>query len=638
MKHNVELLAPAGKMEVLQAVADAGADAVYLGGKNFNMRMLRSDYNFSEEEIIQASYILHEQGKKLYITVNNLYCDQEMNRLADYLFFLEQADVDALIVQDPGVAWLVREMDLKIPLHASVQMGISSSEAINLLQGQGFRRVILSKNLSLEEIRSIHEHSKLDIEYFVHGDLCISHAGQCWMSSFLAGASGNRGMCRKPCRWPYQFSPEANAVPEGYHYWLAHHDLCLYPYLDQLIQAGVSSLKIEGRMREVSYLRNLVSIYREALDRMAADGDAYTMNEEAWTQLQEHRVRDYTVGCLFGRTGTESIGYDGKREPPFPTAALALTPIQKDLNDKKDKRLESSADALSLPVISVKVANPEAARQAMDAGADRLIFGLENFRQLRFTWNEKSLQTIIKDASLKEVECYLELPRIVTQQEQGRMSRWLHLAEKVGADGVIVHEWGSFYYFTRHARMDVQAGSGLNLCNQKAINWVIEQGASSASLSLELPGEHTLSALSALHPMEVYVQGPLFGMVMDYCLPGAAYGVEDQASCTVHCRQDSLSLEDQRGNRYPILTDFNCRNYILYPMHRCFLLKLPELIPAGVQSLRMDGILYSNEQLFSMVTLYKQALQDIQQGKKGMNQELEQLQSIVGVAHSDTPW
>lgn len=636
LKHNVELLAPAGKMEVLQAVADAGADAVYIGGKNFNMRMLRSDFNFSEEEIIQASYILHEQGKKLYVTVNNLYCDQEMNLLADYLFFLEQADVDALIVQDPGVAWLVREMDLRIPLHASVQMGVSSSEAVNLLQEQGFRRVILSKNLSLEEIRSIYKHSKLDIEYFVHGDLCISHAGQCWMSSFLAGASGNRGMCRKPCRWPYQFRIQENAVPEGFYYWLAHHDLCLYPYLSELVQAGVSSLKIEGRMREASYLRHIVSIYREALDRMAADGDAYTMNEEAWSELQEHRVRNYTAGSLLGRTGPESIGYDGKREPPFPTAALPLTPILRDLSeDKRDNGIESSLD---IPIISVKVANPEAAQQAIDAGADRLIFGLENLRQLRFAWNEESLQAIIEDACRKEVDCYLELPRIVTQQERSKMNNWLSLAEKVGADGVIVHEWGSFYYFTRHTRIDVQAGSGLNLCNQKAIDWVMEQGASSVSLSLELPGEHILSALSAVHPLEVYVQGPLFGMVMDYCLPGAAYGVENHTSCTIHCRQDALSLEDQRGNRYPVLTDSNCRNYVLYPLHRCFLLKLPELMQKGVRSLRLDGILYSNEQLFSMVALYKQTLQDIQQGKNDMNQELEQLHSIVGAALSDTPW
>jgi U32 family peptidase len=203
----LELLAPAGRIEALHSVVEAGADAVYLGGKRFNMRALKTDFNFADEEIAEAVQFLHQHHRKLYITVNNLYNGEEIDDIADYLLFLQGLGVDALIVQDLGIINLCQEMQLKLPLHASVQMGIANLEAVKILEEKGFQRVILSKNLGLDEIRAISTGSSLGIEFFIHGDLCISHAGQCYMSSFIAGESGNRGRCRKPCRWPYEYWP-----------------------------------------------------------------------------------------------------------------------------------------------------------------------------------------------------------------------------------------------------------------------------------------------------------------------------------------------------------------------------------------------------------------------------------------------
>jgi U32 family peptidase len=196
----LELLAPAGKMEVLQQVVAAGADAVYLGGKRFNMRALKNDFNFTDEEIRSAVEFTHQRGRKIYITINNLYDSSEMNDIVDYLLFLKETGVDALIVQDLGIVDLCSQMGLDMPLHASVQMGIANLEAVKVLETQGFTRVILSKNVSLNEIREISAGTGLGIEYFVHGDLCISHTGQCYMSSFVSGKSGNQGKCQKPCR------------------------------------------------------------------------------------------------------------------------------------------------------------------------------------------------------------------------------------------------------------------------------------------------------------------------------------------------------------------------------------------------------------------------------------------------------
>ena len=180
LNNQVELLAPAGKWDVLQSVAQAGADAVYAGGKRFNMRMLRPDFNFSDRELKQAADYLHDLGKRLYITVNNLYGNDDLSEIQDYLFFLQEIKADGLIIQDLAVAKIHREMGLTIPMHASVQMGVGSSSAVKFLESLGFSRVILSKNLNLQEIEDIHSNSNLGLEFFAHGDMCISHTGQCF--------------------------------------------------------------------------------------------------------------------------------------------------------------------------------------------------------------------------------------------------------------------------------------------------------------------------------------------------------------------------------------------------------------------------------------------------------------------------
>jgi putative protease len=175
--HDLELLAPAGSMEGLRAVAEAGADAVYLGGKRFNMRMLRPEFNFSDEEMAEAVQYLHQLQKKVYVTINNLYYPSEIDALKTYLERLAQLQVDAFIVQDLGVAQLCRENGLEIPLHASVQMGTNNAGSALLLAQNGFSRVVLSRHLSLPEIEEIYRRSGIGIEHFVHGETCISHCG-----------------------------------------------------------------------------------------------------------------------------------------------------------------------------------------------------------------------------------------------------------------------------------------------------------------------------------------------------------------------------------------------------------------------------------------------------------------------------
>jgi putative protease len=321
-KSQIELLAPAGNWEVLQAVAEAGADAVYAGGKRFNMRSLRPDMNFNQDELKSALDYLHDKGKRLYVTLNNLYFDEELDGLKEYISFLVGIGVDALIIQDLAPARICKQLGLNIPLHVSVQAGILNIPAVQNLEQDGLARVILSKNTSLDEIKAIKEASSIGIEYFAHGDLCISHTGQCYMSAFVSGESGNRGLCIKPCRWEYILHKGEQIIGKGH--LLANKDLCLYPYLLELYKAGVSSFKIEGRMRSAEYLSHLVNIYRQALDRIIEDSDKYQVDPEGLKILEHRRIRDFCAGSLFGKPASDSIGASGERDSVLPQSLLLL--------------------------------------------------------------------------------------------------------------------------------------------------------------------------------------------------------------------------------------------------------------------------------------------------------------------------
>src|SRR5665647_739501 len=432
--HELELLAPAGKMDVLQSVVEAGADAVYLGGKRFNMRALRPDFNFTDADIKDAVDFLHQRNRKLYITVNNLYSDNEIDELASYLLFLKEVGIDALIVQDLGIVALCEKLELEIPLHASVQMGIANLQAVRVLEQKGFERVILSKNLSWQEIAEISVHTSLGIEYFVHGDLCISHTGQCFMSSFAGGESGNRGRCSKPCRWQYELQGPKDEQYSGYQYFLAHKDLCLYPYLPELVNAGVSSFKIEGRMRSAHYLAHLVSVYRRALDRLVDQPDSYRMDEDEYNDLQEHRVRDYTAGNLLGRMGREGIAYDGQREPFFISTAQPLTPL-----NIADYKKDSPTSSLPVPELTVQVAGLDSFKALCDVGVDNVILGCEQIRQNRQNWTQQSIRKALEMAQSTKTKIFLETPRIVSQTDLETIGSIRHMVDSVPVFGVVVN-------------------------------------------------------------------------------------------------------------------------------------------------------------------------------------------------------
>jgi U32 family peptidase len=312
-----ELLAPAGSTESLIAAINAGADAVYLGGNRFSARNYAE--NFDTASIADAVQYAHLRGVRVYVTVNTLVRDSELTDAARFILFLYKAGVDAILVQDIGVASIAREITPGLPLHASTQMTIHNREGVAWARDLGFSRVVLARELSLEEISEIAsspECQGIGLEIFIHGALCYSYSGQCLLSSMIGGRSGNRGMCAQPCRKPYAFvsgqmdmygrpvSLSKTRWEEDY--LLSTKDLCSYRDLDSIVRAPVESLKIEGRMRSPRYVSSVVSVYRRAIDALSS-GNWSPLDEEE-EELALAFNRGFTCGYLQGAHRGEIMG------------------------------------------------------------------------------------------------------------------------------------------------------------------------------------------------------------------------------------------------------------------------------------------------------------------------------------------
>ncbi|HNZ92988.1 MAG TPA: peptidase U32 family protein [Rectinema sp.] len=271
----VELLAPAGSPEALDAAIGEGADAVYLGLRSFNARMRTTNFAFNQFEA--AVYACHNNSRRVYVTVNTVFEERESDRIYQLLEYLASVGPDGIIVQDAGVAKIAHDHFPSLPLHASTQMNIASVAGCNQLSRAGFKRAVLARELSLEEIRQIRQYTSLELEVFVHGALCISASGLCLFSSYLGGKSANRGQCTQACRRLYE-----SETGKGYYF--SPDDLELIEYIPDLIMAGVDAFKIEGRMKSAEYVGAVVSAYRLMLDNYEKDGEKAMLKAKAILQ------------------------------------------------------------------------------------------------------------------------------------------------------------------------------------------------------------------------------------------------------------------------------------------------------------------------------------------------------------------
>lgn len=301
--NRVELLAPAGDLQKLKFAIIYGADAVYIGGQIFGMRDKAK--NFSLEDMKEGVAFAHERGKKVYITLNIIPHNDDMKHLESYLEDIKEIGFDAVIISDPGTLMYIKEFAPELEIHLSTQANNTNYMSAKFWHQQGISRVILARELSFEEIAEIDEKTPdtLELEAFMHGAMCISYSGRCLLSNYMTDRDANRGQCAHACRWKYKLVEEKRpdeAYPvvetEEGTFFFNSKDLCMIEFIPQLIESGLSSLKIEGRMKSAYYVANIVRVYREAIDQYYNNPEAYTYNPEWLTEIQKASHRKFTTG------------------------------------------------------------------------------------------------------------------------------------------------------------------------------------------------------------------------------------------------------------------------------------------------------------------------------------------------------
>ena len=630
LKSSVELLAPAGRWEAFVAVIEAGADAVYIGGKRFNMRLHRSDFNFTDEQIVDAVQFAHSRNVKVYITVNNLLSDDELNDARRFLGFLSKINVDAAIIQDLGILNMIRQMGIPLPVHISTMMNIHNVESALTLKELGVQRIVTSRDISLAQVKEIHEKTGIEVEYFVHGDLCVCQSGQCYTSGVLFGKSANRGECMKPCRWNYTLVESASGQPIGdlpSGYLLAMKDMCLLRHIPDLVQAGVCSFKIEGRMRHADFLREVVGIYRKAIDAYFENPAAYFLNAAEYEQLYNHRVREFTTSMAFTPSSANLVDTSGSREPLFLSRASkettltqedihnnpfdSQTPETHDENTGKENipTLKIAAADSSHPLLSVKVASMNGLKAALEEGAERIYISGEISPLKKQRWTKSLYKEACAMIHDEGKTIGITTPRITTSREMADTMWLCEQAASFGFDYALVHNIGALR-LARQFGLNCLADYSLNSLNIQALSLLEELGASGITLSLECSFKYlTQLAYHASLPLECIVHGPVSGMVLEHCIPAMVISKSHKMDqCRLVCQHIGYAMKDERGEIRPIEIDQYCRNHLLLARDICVLPYLQSFLQTGIKVLRIEAQYYEGSLVKTLVRLYRKYL------------------------------
>jgi putative protease len=637
----VELLAPAGNFTIFKEVINAGCDAVYFGGKRFNMRLHRKDFNFSEEELAAALELAHEKGKKAYITVNNMYTEAELPLLEEYLVFLSELKPDAILVQDFAVPALLQKLGLSLTMHASVMMNVHNIETVKLLSERGFSRVVLSRELPLSYVRAAAALASIEFEYFVHGDMCVAHGGQCLYSGMLFGSSSNQGRCLKPCRWDFQI--ERGSRRYATHFPLAVKDMCLYEHIPELIHNRVSCFKIEGRMREASYLVPLVNAYGDAIDRYIEDPLFYDRFKEG-EFFYSTRRRDLSTAYAFGRPGLANINsrmegtgafystgkvFSSAREEPElsdeKTAALRQELIR--FLEKRKAAGQSAADQNNAALeLSVKAQNTEQAQYCIERGVNHVYLSGEVFRPGK-PFSTTEIRELLEHRGKTKI--WLCQGRMTFDQELEEFQAALKKLD--GLDGLLLSSLGGVSA-ARGFRGALRGDYGLNIQNSLSWQYYQAYGLEGFTISPETKPGATLALLEALgsgggrtagsgpdsgslNPGEGRTGGSQDAAeLIVFGSPTVMYLEHDLFENTVSAdgtddRAETLSLIDEKGFRHPVFRDSSRgldsrgRNHVLLVKDLFLLPFTGELIRAGLRRARVEAAYLPMEQFTRVVDL-----------------------------------
>ena len=607
-RKKVELLAPAGQWESLVAAVEAGADAVYLGGKAFNMRVHRSDFNFDDAQLKAAVDFAHGRGVKIYVTLNNLISTEELAPLEKFLRFLDEIQPDSILVQDLAVINLVRKLGVKIPMHASVMMNTHNFRTVELLKKFGITRVVVGRELTLTEVSLLKARTGIEVEYFMHGDMCFAESGQCIHSGVVFGQSGNRGRCMKPCRWIYKLIDEATGdTLNDWSYKLALNDMCMFRNIPDLIQAGVTSFKIEGRMRPPEFVRRLVTTYRREIDAYLADPTGYVVDEERWQNLFDNRVRDFTTTFAFGAPTTKDIGLTGEREPRIFSRAV----VEPSFDDESVKEIFSSERAISKGTrnkelgtsLSARVASLESARAAVEAGADLIYVGGEVFKPLK-PWTFAELREAVEFTHAAGKKIILATPR--TSKDKDLAEQAEIFSRAINFDGVLVGNLGALNLVKTLTRAPIYADVSFSVFNPLAAEFLQSLGAVQATASLELGFAQVRSlAENSSLPIEIIVHGATESMICDHDI-AKLYLPDYDEFATPDKLNHHYALADEAGEVHSLRVDQFKRWHIFFGKQLCLLPYVEKFL--GAAALRIEAQNYSPSVTAQVVSLYRKAL------------------------------
>lgn len=642
---NIELLAPAGGMEALYAAVDAGADAVYLGGSAFSAR--QSAKNFTDAELQQAVDYCHLRNVKVFAAVNTLVNDRELQEMEQYIGFLSQIGIDAVIVQDLGVAGLIKRIAPDMPLHGSTQMTVYDTDGALLLQSMGFKRVVLARELSREQIEKICRETDIEIEVFVHGAICVSYSGQCLMSSFIGGRSGNRGKCAQPCRLQYTMGNKSG-------YLLSPKDMCLIHHLKDLEAIGVRSLKIEGRMKSGDYVGTVTSIYRKYLDSGESvppedyhklenifyrggftdryytgkkDGsmlcptkpdNPYLKQTETEIPLYR-RQRPVTIDCriengkpLFLRM-TDHTGHTADYTGTVPAETAINKPLTEERARQQLCKLGGTVFTAKACTITIDdttilpISELNSARRACIAKLEQEI--LQSYRReasssatfIRPKGKQYDFQLAAQVSTKEQLDAlhsagcevvYAPLP-IAQPQDIAVLPRISpdNLREQLmqtGCKQALARNLGQVKLL-RDLQIDCYADYTLNLFNSEAVNWIAQLGAKRAAVSCELMLSQIRDIRSDI-PLEAVIYGRIPLMLTENCLVKSSVG----------CTKGNM-LQDRVGEQFPVRCIEGCRNEILNSKPIVLSDKLHEIRPV----LAVGRLLFTMESPSECLDIYR---------------------------------
>ena len=550
----IELLAPAGNFEIFKEIVKSKCDAVYFGGEALNMRMIRKGFNFTNSEIKSAVEMAKDLGKATYITVNSLIDEKDLKTLDEYLDFLMEVKPTGIIVQDAAVLKRAKQLKEVFELHASVMMNVHNLDMIKSLEEIGFKRVVLSRDSTLADASYFSSNTNMELEYFTHGDMCVCHGSLCYYSSMVFGMSSNQGRCMKPCRWPFR----ANAIDS---YPLAVKDMCMISNLPQMINSGITSFKIEGRMREKDFIVNLVNMYGDVIDKYSNDPFGYSSKaEETW--IYENRKRDLSTAYAFGNPGKDNINkrYEGTGKF-YSTGKVFSNPKEEEsISDEKIYSIKEAfaAENSLIPGISVRVSTSENALAAISEGVDRIYLSGDVF----LPNNSFSVKDILNMCTNKNnSKVYLAMPKMTDDLQLSKYRQLLSNLKKddesFPIDGLLLSNIGGLESF-RDFNLPLIGDYTLNILNSRAASFYTDLGFDELTPSIELGKWPLCQILSLSLPFEPVVFGRLSSMYMSYDLY-SAYGVNNSYDFVMN----------NEAGEYLVKKDVFGMNHLLMQKYKC---------------------------------------------------------------------